>query len=483
MKLKKLHTLLISSFIPPFLATLFVSVFLFFLVQIVITYLDELIGKGLKTLDLFQLFAYAWTAIIPQCIPLAVLLASIMTFGNLAENYELAAMKSSGLSLFRIMKPLILLIILLGGLTFLFNNFVLPVVHLKSSSLLYDIRQKKPSVNIKEGIFYSGIDNYTIRVGSKSKNKDTLKDVIIYDHSDNNGNTIQNYAKSAKMTTTSDTSNLVIFLFNGNLYETKPNQAGSQKTKALTILNYKRLQVNIELNDFKLKRTDESLFKGHEEMMNIWQIDSVSDSTRRKVASLDKNFYNQSKEYFFARSRFLNPSEKKHPMVMVDSAIKSISSQEDYNRVYEYALNVTRNNIGSIENANHNKKMEIDSLLRFDIEWHKKIVVCFACIVLFFIGAPLGAIIKKGGLGLPVVTAVFFFLAYYILTEAFMALAIEGEIKPWLGLWAPLIIFLPISVFLTYKAAKDSVLFDATTYILFFEKFKRKKLNENSANL
>lgn len=473
MRIKKLHKLLISSFVPPFLATLFVSVFLFFLVQIVITYLDELIGKGLRTIDLFKLFAYAWTAIIPQCIPLAVLLASIMCFGNLAENYELAAMKSSGLSLFRIMRPLIFLIFILACATFLFNNFILPTVHLRSSALLYDIRQKKPSVNIKEGIFYNKIDNYAIRVGSKSKNKDTLKDVIIYDHSASAGNTIQTYAKSAKMTTTSDTSALVLILKDGNRYETVPNQTNPNKAKALSILNFKNLQVNIELTDYKLKRTDESLFKGQEEMLNVWQIDSVSDSIRRKVYNLSAQLNSQMKEFLFLKSSFLKPEQSKFPVVSIDT-LYARAIKDDFIRLHEYALNIVRNDIGMLDNAENQRKTEEATLLSLDIEWHKKIVVCFACFILFFIGAPLGAIIRKGGLGLPVVTAVFFFLAYYILTEAFLTLAMEGKMTTWKAMWMPLAVFFPISVFLSYKAAKDSALFDVTSYVLFFQKLIKR---------
>ncbi len=473
MRLKKLHKLLLSSFIPPFFATLFVSVFLFFLVQIVITYLDELIGKGLRTIDLLQLFFYAWTAIIPQCIPLAVLLASIMCFGNLAENYELAAMKSSGLSLFRIMKPLIVLILILAALTFLFNNFILPTVHLKSTALLYDMRQKKPSVNIKEGIFYNKIDNYAIRVGRKSANKDTLKDIIIYDHSGNNGNTVQTYAKAAKMTTTSDTSALVLILKDGNRYETVLNQENATKAKALSILNFKNLQVNIELTDYKMKRTDEKLFKGYEEMMNVWQIDSVADSTKRKLNRMTTMLQAQVKDYFHTRASFIKPNEVKYPEVRIDTVMAKLSKDEQQ-RIYDYALNLVRNNIGILENGSNSRKMEEHQYQKLKIEWHKKIVVSFACIVLFFIGAPLGAIIRKGGLGLPVVTSVFFFLAYYILSEAFHALAVENTMVVWQAMWAPLAIFLPISIFLTYKAARDSALFDITSYILFFNKlFKR----------
>lgn len=474
MNFKKLHKLLISSFVPPFLATLFVSVFLFFLVEIVITYLDELIGKGLRTIDLIQLFTYAWISIIPQCIPLAVLLASIMSFGNLAENYELAAMKSSGISLFRIMKPLIVLIVILAGLTFLFNNFILPTVSLKSTALLYDIRQKKPTVNIKEGIFYNKIDNYSIRVGSKSLNKDTLKDIIIYDHSSNEGNTIQTYANTARMTTTSDTANLVLIMREGNRYETVLNKDNVNKAKALSILNFKQLQVNIELTDFKLNRTDEHLFKGHGEMMNVWQLDSVADSTRRILRNLSTQLHKQVKDYFFIKSNLTDTITTKFPIVNIDS-LNSKLIKEDHSRLYDYAINTTRNNIGVLENANNNRLSEEGALITLIVEWHKKIVVCFACIVLFFVGAPLGAIIRKGGLGLPVVTAVFFFLAYFILTQAFESVAMERKMPAWQAMWLPIGIFLPISVFLTYKAAKDSALFDVTSYIMFFQKlFKRK---------
>jgi lipopolysaccharide export system permease protein len=470
---KKLHKLLISSFVPPFLATLFVSVFLFFLVEIVITYLDELIGKGLRTFDLIKLFTYAWITIIPQCIPLAVLLASIMSFGNLAENYELAAMKSSGLSLFRIMQPLIILIFILAGLTFLFNNFILPTVSLKSTALLYDIRQKKPTVNIKEGIFYNKLDNYSILVGSKSENKDTLKDLLIYDHSANDGNTIQTYAKSAQMTTTSDTGALVLVMKNGNRYETVSNDENARKAKALSILNFKQLQVNIELTDFKLNRTDEKLFKGYAEMMNIWQLDSIADSSRRNLNTIATQLNKQMHDYFFIKSNLSDTLKNHHPIVMLDTLSAKLI-KDDYYKLYDYALNITRNNIGVLENATHIRKSESESLTQLVVEWHKKIVVCFACIILFFIGAPLGAIIRKGGLGLPVVTAVFFFLAYFILTEAFTTVALEGKLPPWQAMWIPLGIFLPVSIFLTYKAAKDSALFDITSYLIFFQKlFKR----------
>ncbi len=476
MFLKKLHTLTIKSFLPPFTITLFVSVFLFFLVEIVITYLDEFIGKGLNTFDLLKLFGYAWIAIVPQCIPLAVLLGSIMSFGNLAENYELAAMKSSGLSLFKIIKPVFVFIIVLAAMTFMFNNFVLPVVHLKFQSLLYDIRQKKPTVNIKDGIFYNKIDNYTLRVGKKSADKDTLKDIYIYDHSDRQGNNIQMYAKTGKLTTTADTSALVLILRDGNRYKEEMNASGlpSQK-KPLSQLNFKQLQVNIELVDFKMKRTDENQFKGNEEMMNIWQIDSVADSTTRLLSKRINELKRQSEQFFYGRTSSYVFGNNKFKTVSIKKFYDSLN-QVDHARCYENALNIARSGASYIDAAEVNMKSEKQTVNQLNVEWHKKIVVSFACIILFFVGAPLGAIIKKGGLGLPVVVSVFFFLAYFILTEAYTSVAYDGTIPVWQAMWTPLVIFLPISVFLTYKAAKDSAIFDVTGYYIWISKlFKNKK--------
>lgn len=475
MLLKKLHTLTLRSFLPPFFATLLISVFLLFLVQIVITYLDDFIGKGLKTTDLLKLFTYAWIAIIPQCIPLAVLLASIMSFGSMAEAYELAAMKSSGLSLFRIMKADFVLILVLAGLTFLFNNFILPVVHLKSTALLYDIRQKKPAVNLKEGIFYNAIDNYSLRVGKKSPKKDLLYDVYIYDHSAHMGNTVQMYAKSAKITTTADTSALVLILRDGNRYE-EGSESQNAASKTLSQLNYKQLQVNLPLEDFKLKRTNEELFKGHGEMLNVWQIDSVIDSTNRVLNKRIKSQEYQAESSFYGRTSSLIKTKSKFPTVNIDSFYHHLSA-EQFNMATQNALNISRTAAGNIDNYAVGKEGEEEQINQYLMEWHKKIVISFACIILFFVGAPLGAIIKKGGLGLPVIVAVFFFLTFYILTEMFNSLALDKIMPVWQALWAPLAIFLPLSIFLTFKAARDSAIFDVTIYYTWIGKLFKKKAN------
>lgn len=476
MFLKKLHTLTLKAFLPPFIITLFTSVFLLFLVQIVITYLDDFLGKGLRTIDLLTLFTYAWIAIIPQCIPLAVLLASIMSFGNLAESYELAAMKSSGLSLFKIIKPVFNFILVLAGVTFLFNNFILPVVHLKSTTLLYDIRNKKPTFAIKEGIFYNKIENYTLYVGKKSANKDTLRNIYIYDHTAHQGNKTQLYAKTGKFSNTADTSALIVTLREGNRYEevVDANSVASPHRKKISQLNFKQLQVNIEL-DTKMKRTNEELFKGSEGMLNVWQIDSVADSTRRKMSRREEELARHAGNIFYGRMASYMSVPRAIKPVNIHTFYDSLSNDEFTNAI-QNALNITRTASGSVDAAQLAIENEQGVILRLLIEWHQKIVVSFACIILFFVGAPLGAIIKKGGLGLPVIISVMFFLAYYILTEVYRSLALEGEMKPWMALWMPLVIFLPISIFLTSKAAKDSAIFDATIYYTWINKlFKKKK--------
>jgi lipopolysaccharide export system permease protein len=473
--LKKLHSLLIKSFIPPFIITLFVSVFLFFLVEVVITYLDDLIGKGLTVWTLSKLFFYAWVSIIPQCIPLAVLLASIMTFGSLAENYELAAMKSSGLSLFRIIKPVFACIVVLAGLTFIFNNFILPKVMLLSQSLLWDIRQAKPAMNIKEGIFYNKIDDYSLLVGKKGEDGHSIGDVIIYDHTAKRGNTVQLYADSGYIEQTPDTNYLIIKLARGNRYEEMVPENNNKLTKPLSQLNFRELEVSIPLTDFKLKRTDQNLFKEHHEMMNIWQIRHGIDTIQKKIDKKYETLRQQANNGFFSRTNNLTKTEVRNPVPVKEFYSKM--GKDDFGRCVENALNLARNASAYVESSNDGTFQETTKRIDYQVGWHEKLNVCFACIVLFFVGAPLGAIIRKGGLGLPVVVSVIFFLAYFIFTEAFKSLTLEGVLEPWFGMWLPLYIFLPLGIFLTYKAATDSAIFDINVYFSSVKRLFSRKRN------
>ena len=263
----------------------------------------------------------------------------------------------------------------------------------------------------------------------------------------------------------------------GNRYEEVDNGSSfSTVKKSLSQLNYKQLQVNIPLQDFKLKRTNEELFKGNEEMLNVWQLDSVVDSTKRVLQRRLENLTSQSINNFYSRTETFLKAKRNIATVGVEAFYGSLTPDQ-FKQATTNALNIARSAAGNIEALELNIDGEKDSLIRFLMEWHKKIVICFACIVLFFVGAPLGAIIRKGGLGMPVIVSVEFFLAYYILTEMYMQLALEGALPPFIALWMPLIIFLPISIFLTVKAAKDSVIFDLSTYYRWIGKiFKAKEI-------
>lgn len=423
--------------------------------------MDDIIGKGMGAWVLIQFFAYSFLTFIPVAMPLAVLLSSIMTFGNLAENYELAAMKSSGLSLFKIIRPIFIFIVFLAGVTFVFNNFILPAITLKSARMLWDIRQAKPTLSVKEGVYYSQLDGYTIKVGKKSKDGQTLFNLNIYDHSDGVGNNIQLYADSGKMKTSSDTNYLQMQLHNGTRYEDIIQEEQHKTTRPLMQLIYKELNVNVDMSSFKMKQTEEELFKGHHEMMNVWQISKEVDTMNIEIEKKYMNLYYQFSNYFVARTIRTSGFNKPHSPV---KTFYASLNQDEFRRSVENAQNLVRSSSSFIDSINDEVKTKEYTKVDYLIGWHKKINISFACIVLFFVGASLGAIIRKGGMGLPVVVAVIFFLLYYVVSIIYEDLVIEGVYTVIFGTWFPLLLFLPLGIFLTFKAAKDSALFDLTSY-------------------
>jgi lipopolysaccharide export system permease protein len=434
--------------------------------------MDEIIGKGMGAWVLTQFFFYSFISFLPAAMPLAVLLSSIMTFGSLAENYELAAMKSSGLSLFRIIRPIFAFIIVLAGATFLFNNYTLPQITLNSASLLYDIRQAKPTLSIKEGVFYNQLDGYSIKVGKKSKDGNTLYDLSIYDHKDGLGNNIQLYADSGTMKPSIDTNYLQIKLYNGARYEDILKEEDHKVTRPLMELLYDELNVNIDMSDFKMKRTEKDLFKGHHEMMNIWQIDSEIDTFKIDIAKKQDNLYKQFNTYFLVNT--LRTISLSKPSINIKTFYDSLNKDE-FKRSIENAQNLVRSSSGYIDSINEEIGSKEISILDYRLGWHKKINVSFACIVLFFVGASLGAIIRKGGMGLPVVVAVLFFLLYYIVSIIYERMVIEEVYNVVFGSWFPLLLFLPLGIYLTYKAANDSALFDIGQYLEPLKKIFSKK--------
>jgi lipopolysaccharide export system permease protein len=461
LKPKVLHSYLLKAYLPPFFLTLFIGVFVFFLIQ-VFTYLDDIVGKGMEPWVLCQFFGYTFLSFIPVAMPLAVLLSSIMTFGNLAENYELAAMKSSGLSLFKIMRPIFVFILFLAAFTFAFNNFTLPHIMLKSARLLWDIRQAKPTLSIKEGIYYSQLDGYSIKVGNKSKDGQTLYNLSIYDHSDGMGNNVQLYADSGKMKTSVDTNYLQLQLKNGYRYENVMQEEQHKRTRPLMQLIYKELNINVDMSSFKMKNTEEALFNNNYQMMDIWQISNEVDTMNLDISKKHHDLYRQFSNYFLTRTLRTASLEKPTQPVLT---FYSTLNKDEYLRSIENTKNLVRSSSSFIDSINDEIIGIEYKKLEFLVGWHKKITVSFACIILFFVGASLGAIIRKGGMGLPVVVAVLFFLLYYIVSIIYERLVLEGVYTIVFGSWFPLLLFLPLGIFLTYKAARDSALFDLTAYL------------------
>ncbi len=433
--------------------------------------MDDIVGKGMGAWVLTKFFAYSFITFVPTAMPLAVLLSSIMTFGNLAENYELAAMKSCGLSLFNIIKPIFVFILFLAGLTFVFNNFILPNVMLKSSRMLWDIRQAKPTLSIKEGVYYSQLDGYSIKVGQKSRDGQTLYNLSIYDHSDGLGNNIQLYADSGQMKTSADTNYLQIQLNSGTRYEDIVQSSEHKNTRPLMQLLYKELNVNVDMSSFKMKQTEEELFKGHHEMMNVWQIAKEIDTMKMEIGKKHLILKNQFTNYFIART--LKSSELKTAYQPITTFYGTLNKDE-FRRSVENAQNLVRSSSTYIDSINEEITGKEFTIIDYLVGWHKKINISFAVVVLFFVGASLGAIIRKGGMGLPVVVAVIFFLLYYVVSIIYEDLVMEGVYNVVFGTWFPLFLFLPLGIFLTYKAAKDSALFDMSAYLEPIKKLFKK---------
>lgn len=601
--MKKIDKLILGSFIGPFFLTFVVVDFILLTVNM-LKYFDEIFGKGLSFWVYMELISYFLISISPMALPLAVLLSSLMAFGNLGEHFELTALKSSGISLVRALQPIGIFVILLTILAFLSNNHIVPRVNLKTFSLLYDIRMKSPAFDIREGIFYSGIPNYAIKVNQKM-DEIRLRDIIIYDHSDGQGNTNIILADSGRMEQFMDERYMSLTLYNGIRYQESRAQRGiNEKPVDFSRTKFEENQMIFSLESFQLSRTPEDLWSTNRSIMDISNLKLGLDSMNSEINQII--YYNylftESSYPFFTRDRkILPPSDikerkersdslrlakvkrvtpqdsshvtddllhasnsdrtlpvdsskslapdpssmpsiatvkqgnaadsmmrdslansmakkiKKGVMVQTtlpvpsqdfqDAAALQNSLQTNADSVTAKVKLITRNqlqlsadrkadldtimardnyvsrgatvalnNARSIKNNLNNKMLQIDNLerefRRFEIAWYQKYTSAFACFVMFLIGAPLGAIIKKGGLGMPVLMSIIFFIIYYMLTitgEKWAKEAITGTV---FGTWFSNIVLLPFGFFFLRQARKDARLFEADTYIEFFKKIR-----------
>ncbi len=477
--MKKLHKYMLWSFLGPFMFTFFIALFIL-LLQFLWKYVDDLVGKGLAWHVILRLLFYASATFVPLALPLAVLLSSLMTFGNLGEHYELVAAKSAGISLRKLMKPLTVLAVFISLFAFLFSNYVYPVAYLKFGSLLYDVRQKKLAFNIKEGIFNNDLDGYVMRVARKGKDNKTIYDVLIYDHTKHMGNVKVTTAKRGIMELTPNQEKVLFKLYNGYTYQEVINQKNYRKTRPFEYLKFKSQILSFDLSQLKLNRTNEALFRNHYSMLNVKQLKKAVDSLSKQKVNREKLF----------RKNFLQRIGLKHKNDATNIVQKHIKKSIDTAAILAikyplinnlrlngqiHALDVALNNGKRLksnltfEKNSTNKKESF--IKKYEIVWHQKFRLSIACLIFFFIGAPLGAIIRKGGLGFPVVISVLVFVFYYVITIMSEKAVKTGEWSVFWGMWLSTIIILPIGLFLTYKATTDAPLLDSESWKRFFERF------------
>lgn len=494
--MKRLHKFIIKSFLGPFFMTFFICVFIL-LMQFLWKYIDDLVGKGLEWNIVTELLIYASFGLVPLAFPLAMLLASIMTFGNMGENYELVAMKASGISLFRIMRPLLVIAIVLTTTAFYFSNNILPKTNLKFYSLLYSVKKQKPEMIIKEGVFSNDMDNYSIKVERKGRDNNMMYGLMIYNHADHAGNNNVTVADSGKMEIVEVANNkrfMTVTLFDGYSYrDEKESRSAAEKRFPFRKESFKKEVINISMLDFDFKRTDEKLYAGASRMLNTRQLKFVGDSNFveykirvwRFVTSLNyQNDLNKQVAWLSMPYDSLRKDPKLKPdtLVNIDQYFSSLSTFEKEELYQKTIANVRSNSqlITQQMDEMYNRKKYVNN---FPMEWHRKFTLSIACLIFFFIGAPLGAIIRKGGLGMPVVFSIVLFIFYYILMITGEKFAREDAWSMFGGMWFSSMVFMPLGIWLTYKAATDSGILSLESYEIFFKKLlhavsRRNKNNE-----
>jgi len=468
---KKLDILIIKSFLGPLLLTFSISEFVL-LLQFIWKILEKMIGKGLDTLVILQLFWYILVTLVPMALPLAILLASIMTLGNFGERYELVAMKSAGISLWRILRPMIAVVSLLSVFAFFFSNNFMPIAEKKMRTLMYEINTKKPTVNIRPNEFYADIEQYIIRIGAKDKDGKNLSDVVIYDHSKSLGNISITAAKKGQMYTEDNGNTLVFNLIDGYTYDESVDE-NSFDTRPLIRLNFKEQLIRFDVSDFAFKETEEDRYSNHYKMLNILQLNKNINELRKENSDFNLSIIRGIK------NQITTPIIRDSNILKIDSLYnfsfhKDYSSltKEDRQKVIEQASQRAAYLKSDLKMLDSKRNGDSELIIRHRNELHRKFTLSAACLILFFIGAPLGAIIRKGGLGMPVVVSVLSFILYYVVGMIGEKASVEGAVSSFLGMWSSTLVFLPIGLFLTIKATSDSSLLNSESWIKGLNKIK-----------
>jgi lipopolysaccharide export system permease protein len=479
--LKKLDIFVLKSFIGPLILTFFI-VLIILILQFLWMYVDELAGKGLEFNILAELLFQFSLSFVPMALPLAILLAALMTFGNLGEFSELTALKSSGIPLQRIMRSLIILIGFISIVSFVFSNNVLPYANRKARTLLYDIRRKRPDINLQAGTFNNDIDGFSIKITTRDPVTNRLNKVYIYDHRDKKGNTNVTYADSGYMKITQDETAMIMVLYNGYSYNEMEDESATISERSYPFRKdyFKEQTMVLSLSGFNLERSEIDLFRSNSAMLNISQltyyIDSLNKSYNNRVNIQFKEFNNTKlyaernnpKNYAFDQDADSMITDAKFD---VTALLNSLNAQEKQT-VLSTAIDNIKEAASFLSQNSELLMSDVRTIKKYEVDWNKKLTLSFACLVFFFIGAPLGAIIRKGGLGTPAVISILFFVIWYVISLSGEKLVEENLIPTAAGMWASSYILLPIGIFLTYKASTDSVIMNIDTYLAFLKKIK-----------
>ena len=478
--MKKIHQLVLKSFLGPLVLTFVIIIFIL-MMNFVWRYIDELVGKGLEPMVIVELLMYATINMIPMGMPLAILLATIMTMGNLGENYELLAMKSAGMSLMQIMKPMFWVIGILSVGSFFIVNDLVPYANKKMFSIIYDIKQQNEALEFQDGLFFNGIDDMSIRVEHQDPKTQLLTKVLIYDNRARNGDMTTTIADSGYIRLSDDKKYLLVTLFNGETYEQTRSHQWYTKS-SLRHHTFERQDGKIPMSGFDFQRSDENMFGNNSQTLDISELQHNIDSLDMKVNRLTTTAYNPLlHEQIFVRdpnavsppdSIEIDRSKKVKRAYFIDSIPQLPTRTKD--KIYSSALKNARSSRNMFSFDESSSKEALNQLYRSKNEWHRKLTLPVSVLIFFLIGAPLGAIIRKGGLGMPLVISVIFFVIYYIISISGEKLAKEGTWSSLLGMWISAIVLTPLAVYLSKQANSDSALLDVDWYIGRYKHYRDK---------
>lgn len=484
--IKRLYSYILTTFIPLFLMTFAICLFLV-LMQFLWKYVEDMVGKGLGLDVLGEMFFYAALNLIPMALPLAILLASLMVFGNLGENLELLAIKSAGIPLLTTMKPLIILIAFISVGAFFFQNNAIPRIQTKFYSLLISIRQASPELDVPEGVFYKEIDGYNLYVGKKDRKTGMLYDVLIYDVASGFNNMAVIVCDSARMSMTEDKTMLIFTMFSGQQFQNFTE--GSSTRYRADFVPYARENFDTKTMmiayDANFNRMGEEVIEGSSTSnyvsKNLTQLGSSIDSMSVILDSVNLVDRKLMRNYSHLSFRNSYPAHQKDSLILAaltteqevprpDTLLQSMELSSQSSILYT-AFQKAENNSNEFLFRSLNKTTTRKTINRHWVEWHRKFTIPFTCLLFFFIGAPLGSIVRKGGLGTPIVISVILFIIYYIVENVGYKMTRDGVWMHWFGMWFSSLVLLPIGVFLTHKAMSDSVIMNADTYVQLFRRF------------